>query len=145
MPYQLIWAVPKRVLLTTFSGVISQLELQEFVVQMRDEVPLGTAPVYHISDSLAMQKVQVSLKALSELVKAWSTFSKLKVQIDVNRPSSLNAFMAKFGAQLIHIEAHTVSSLSEAVNMLKRIDANLADAVWNLPVDKSAFTERVDL
>jgi len=58
--------------MTTFSGVISQSELQEFVAQIRTEMPRGIAPIYHISDSLAMGKVQVSMTVLSDLVRAWS-------------------------------------------------------------------------
>ncbi len=140
MPYQMAWIVPRRVLLTTFSGMISGTELQRFIAEIRSEVSKGQAPVYHISNSLAMEKVEVSLKSLGDMIKTVPVFSSLGMQIDVNHARGLNAFLAKFSAQIVRIEAHTVSTVDEAIALLKRVDGTLSEAVWEVPTDELILT-----
>lgn len=133
MPYQIRWIVSQRVLLTTFSGVVTKPELEDYIVQMLTEIPNGKPPLYHVSDSLAMDKVGISLKALTSMVKGLSSFTSLKVQIDINHPRALNTFLASVASQLVKIQSYTVPSLEEAVIMLKRIDSNLELMPWDLP------------
>lgn len=133
MAYRMVWIVPNRVLLTTFEGDITQMELQQFVADIRDRVRNGEAPVYHISNSLDMGKVHLSLKALGDLIKNVSVFAELGAQIDINKPRSLNAFLASLGSQLIRIKSYTVQSLDEAVQVVRRIDPALEDAPWQIP------------
>ena len=141
MPYQMIWIVPNRVLLTTFSGVVSQTELQGFIADIGAEFVKCEPPVYHISNSLEMEHVKFSFKALSEMVKTAKHLSKIKAQIDINYSRALNTFLASLGSQLIHIEAHTVPNLDEAVTLLKRIDGNLSFVPWEIPPELIAKTQ----
>lgn len=133
MPYQMQWIVEKRVILSTFSGIVTKAELLTFMNTISVEVRKGDAPVFHISDSLNLAKVELSLKALLDMVKTVRVFSELGAQIDINRARTVNTFLASAAAKLIRIDAHTVTSLEEAVDLVKRIDHRLAEAEWNLP------------
>ncbi|CAG1011855.1 hypothetical protein ANRL4_04511 [Anaerolineae bacterium] len=133
MAYRMVWIVPNRVLLTTFEGDVTQIELQQFVADIRDRVRSGEAPVYHISNSLNMGKVHLSLKALGDLIKNVSIFAELGAQIDINKPRSLNAFLASVGSQLIRVKSYMVQSLDEAVQVVKRVDPALENALWQMP------------
>ncbi len=139
MPYQVVWIVPQRVILTTFTGVVSAAELQGFVVEIVTKLRDGQPPIYHISNSLAMGKVELSFKAVLELVKSVSQFHGLKVQIDVNHPRAFNTFMASAASQLTRLEAHTVPTLAEAIALLKRIDTSLETANWEMPAVEPAL------
>lgn len=133
MAYRMVWIVPNRVLLTTFEGDVTQIELQQFVADIRDRVRSGEAPVYHISNSLNMGKVHLSLKALGDLIKNVSIFAELGAQIDINKPRSLNAFLASVGSQLIRVKSYMVQSLDEAVQVVKRVDPALDNVLWQMP------------
>ncbi|MBE2194577.1 MAG: hypothetical protein IAE83_10420 [Anaerolinea sp.] len=133
MAYRMVWIVPNRVLLTTFEGDVTQIELQQLVADIRDRVRSGEAPVYHISNSLNMGKVHLSLKALGDLIKNVSIFAELGAQIDINKPRSLNAFLASVGSQLIRVKSYMVQSLDESVQVVKRVDPALENALWQMP------------
>lgn len=138
MPYQMQWIVEKRVILSTFSGIVTRDELLTFINTMLVEVRKGTAPVFHISDSLNLKKVELSLKALLDLVKTFRVFTELGAQIDINRARTVNTFFASAAAKLIRIDAHTVTSLDEAIDLVKRLDHRLGEAVWELPTTNAA-------
>ena len=132
MPYRVQWAVPKRVILTTLWGVISEADLLAFVTEIRAAIAEGQAPIFHISNSLEMQNVSFSIGALSALVRSLPSFTQLGAQIDVNRPRSMNSFLASVGSQLIRLDARTVATMDEAVEVIKRKDLGLIDVPWDL-------------
>ena len=133
MPYQVRWIVPDRVLLTTFSGVLTQAELKAFIAEVVQLITNGQPPVFHISDSLAMERVDVSLGVLTGLVKAVPTLTGLGAQIDINSPRAINTFLANIGSQLLKLRTHTVPTLTLAVEIIKRIAPELDNVSWKLP------------
>ena len=140
MPYRVQWAVPKRVILTTFWGVISEADLLAFVTEIRTAIAEGQAPIFHISNSLGMQNVSISIGALSTLIRSLPSFGKLGAQIDVNRPRTMNSFLAGIGGQLIRVETLTVATLDEAVEIIKRKDLGLNDVAWDLSSPEDTTT-----
>lgn len=138
MPYRMTWIVPKHVLLTTFSGLVTQEELQQFIIDIRNQLHQGTPPLYHISNSLAMEKVGMSLKALTGLVKSVRLFATLELQIDINHRGGINTFFAALAPQMVGIDARTVTSLDDAIALLKKVNPTLADMTWELPAQTSA-------
>lgn len=132
MPYQVRWLVPDRVLLTTFSGVLTQADLKVFIVEVVQLITNGQAPVFHISDSLAMERVDMSLGVLTSLIKAVPTLTGLGAQVDINKPHAINAFLANVGSQLLKIRTYTVPTLATAVEMIKRIAPELDTVRWEL-------------
>lgn len=135
MPYRIEWIVEKRVLLTTFSGKVTKAELCKFIEQIRDEIRSGQPLIYHISDSLDLEKVEISLLALQQLIKSISTFSELSWQIDINYPRALNTMLAAFASQFAGVRTRTMTALDDAVVFLKEIDPTLEIATWTLPAE----------
>ncbi|MFN8531166.1 MAG: hypothetical protein U0670_21390 [Anaerolineae bacterium] len=137
MPYQLGWIVPKRVILTQFSGNISKDELIRYAMQMQREISSGDSPVYHISDSLNLGKVELSLGAVQKLIRTLPSFKALSWQVDINRPG-LNTMLAALGSQFAGVRTRTFATQTEAVAFLKSVDETLERAVWSdtpTPVD----------
>ncbi len=133
MPYRIDWLVPRKVLLSTFNGDISKDELHVFIEEIRACVRSGDKPIYHISNSLAMGRVQVSLKVLTDLVKSFSMIGDIGVQIDINHPRAINTFLANVASQVLKLKTYTVTSLDEAIALLKRIDRDLETVTWTMP------------
>jgi hypothetical protein len=133
MPYRIDWLVPRKVLLSTFNGDISKDELHAFIEDSFAHVRNGDKPIYNISNSLAMGRVQVSLKALTDLVKSVSMIGDIGVQIDINHPRTINTFLANVASQVLKIKTYTVTSLDEAIALLKRIDRDLETVTWTMP------------
>lgn len=133
MAYRIDWLVPRKVLLSTFTGDISKDELHTFIEDIRARIHSGERPIYHISNSLAMGRVQVSLKVLTDLVKSVSMIGEIGIQIDINHPRTMNTFFANVASQIIKLKTYTVGSLDEAVALLKRSDRSLETVTWTMP------------
>ncbi len=146
MPYQLSWVVPNRVILTTFTGVVSKTELQQYIAEITREVHKGEQPLYQITNSLALEKVQMSLKAFGDLIRSVSAFTGLTANIDINKPRAITTFLATVASQFVRVKLQTVPTLAEAIDVLKRIDRSLETLPWALPTqeqtDEPVATER---
>lgn len=129
MAYKIDWLVKERVLLTTFSGVITQPELAGFINDIRTEIPKGRPIVYHISNSLALEKVELSLKTFRTMLGAYQMVKELGWQIDVNT-NALNKMFSNLGAQFARIRTRTYPTLEEAIAFLREIDPSLEKEVW---------------
>lgn len=145
MPHKIIWVVDKRVLLTTFNGVITAEELSRFIADVRAEIKQGTPLVHHISNSLGMEKVQFSLKTLQTLTSAVKMTGELGWQVDINQ-NPMNKFFANLGGQFVRLRTRTFSTLDEAIAFLKDVDETLNAARWdfNAPVIAAFDTQPVD-
>lgn len=115
-------------------GVITRDELQKFIDEIRVEIRSGTPIVYHISNSLALEKVELSLKAFQDLLKTVSLFGELGMQVDINQ-HMLNKMLAGFGGQFVRVRTRTVSTMAEAVTLLKKTDPTLEQLEWKIPSD----------
>lgn len=131
MPYIIRWAVPKHVLITTFKGLITKEELVQFMHDIRVEIQKGEHPICHISNSLAMDKVQLSLPILLNLIKSFPLANKLSWSIDINR-NPTNTMLASLATQFVRVRVRTVKTLEDAVEFLKQSDLALRDATWDI-------------
>ena len=93
----------------------------------------GQTPLYHISNSLQLTKVELSLPALFSVIKSIGTLRELAWQIDVNL-NPTNKILASLSTQLMRIQTRTMPTLYEAVSFLKNVDESLQTATWNIPV-----------
>jgi hypothetical protein len=132
MPYQMSWAVEKRVILTTFSGKLTQTEFEQFIESMSMYVNQGQTPVHHISNSLGLEKVDIPLHKLRLLVKAYGMTTHMGWQVDINN-NSLNKMLVSLSTQFVGIRARTFSTLNEAVTFIKQLDLTLENSEWCLP------------
>ncbi|MDX2075571.1 MAG: hypothetical protein SFZ02_04015 [bacterium] len=132
MTYSMIWAVEKRVILTTFVGNVTKEDLIAYSKDMTAMVKEGEDPLYHISNSLQLTKVELSLPALFNLVKSIGTLRALAWQIDVNL-NPTNKMLASLSTQLMRIQTRTMPNMYEAVTFLKNVDESLGTATWNIP------------
>jgi len=133
--YNTIWAVEKRVLLSTFIGNVTKDDLVGFANTIRELVKQGEHPIYHISNSLQLTKVELSLNALFALVKSVGAISELAWQIDVNL-NPTNKMLAALSSQIIRIRTRTFPSMYDAVTFIKTIDDSLVNVTWNIPEPK---------
>ncbi len=132
MTYHISWAVRKTVLLSTFDGVITREELAQFVAEIRGKVTEANRPCYHISDSLGLTRVELSVRGLKDLVGSLSLFHELAWQVDVNR-NTVNKMLASITTQIVGVRVRTVPTLEEAAIFLKTVNPALANMVWSLP------------
>ena len=131
MTYTISWAVEKRVIVSTFVGDVTKEDLIEYTNQMREWVKEGEQPLYHISNSLELTKVHLSLGALLQLIRSVGVFGHLAWQIDVNL-NPTNKMLAALSSQIMRLRTRTVPSMNDAVNFIKSIDDSLIDAKWNI-------------
>ncbi len=132
MTYNIVWAVEKRVLISTFVGKVTKDDLIGFANTIREMVKQGEHPIYHISNSLQLTKVELSLNALFALVKSVGIITELAWQIDVNL-NPTNKMLAALSSQIIRLRTRTFPSMYDAVTFLKAIDDTLTDVTWNIP------------
>lgn len=132
MTYTIEWAVEKRVIISTFIGDVTKEDLLSYINQMRELVKQGEQPLYHISNSLELTKVHLSLGALLQLVRSMGIFGHLAWQVDVNL-NPTNKMLAALSSQIMRIHSRTVPSMNDAVNFIKSIDTTLANAEWHIP------------
>ncbi|MBE2268894.1 MAG: hypothetical protein IAE80_11730 [Anaerolinea sp.] len=136
MPYQIRWVVPQRVILTTMIGTVTRPELERYIDEIRSEIRKGQKPVYHISNSLMLDKVELSLKAFQELLKSISMFNELGMQVDINN-HALNKMLASFAGQFVKVRTRTVTTPAEAIALLKRTDPTLETVEWSFSEGES--------
>jgi hypothetical protein len=129
MPHQTVWLVEKRVILVTFSGVITAEELAEFVQETEHLIASGIPLVHLITDSLAMERVAFSLGTLRSLALAYQLTGKLGWQIDVNHNPLLKMLVA-IGTQFARVRTRTFKTLADAIQFLKTNDVTLSNAEW---------------
>jgi hypothetical protein len=128
----MIWAVEKRVILTTFVGNVTREDLIAFTKDMSAMVKEGQTPLYHISNSLQLTKVELSLPALFSVIKSIGTLRELAWQIDVNL-NPTNKMLASLSTQLMRIQTRTMPTLYDAVAFVKNVDETLRTATWDIP------------
>ena len=129
MPHEIKWIVEKRVIMTTFTGVVTIPELKEFIEDVQLMIQEGTPLVYHISNSLDMERVQFSLGALQLISRGTKLVGALGWQIDINT-NAVNKMFANFASQFAGIRTRTFPSLDLAIVFLRHSDPSFMDATW---------------
>ncbi|MBC8170452.1 MAG: hypothetical protein H7X77_02230 [Anaerolineae bacterium] len=139
MPYHIDWLVKDRVLLTTFSGVLTLDELIEFIDTIMLEIQQGQPMVHHVSNSLGMERVEFSLKTLQTLTRAKKIVDALGWQIDINR-NPLLKMISGIASQFANARTRTFATADEAISFLKERDQTLADLIWKTELLKTDET-----
>jgi hypothetical protein len=129
MPHTTRWLVDKRVIYVEFEGRITKEELQQFVDEVKALLDEGIPLVHLITNSLDMEKVDISMGTLRTLAGAYNLTGQLGWTVDINNNPILKMF-AGISSQFAGVRQRTVSSLDEAVNFLKENDDTLADSTW---------------
>lgn len=129
MSYHIRWLVEKRVLLSTFSDTLTRAEL---IAYMGDVVSLlrnGIPIVYHVSDTLQLDHVEISLRAFQDLLKSFALFTDLGCQIDITKPNTHMIFTS-VASQFTRIKVKHAASLEEAIAFLKQVAPDLRGLEW---------------
>jgi len=134
MPHKVSWLVADRVLLTQFHGVITSAELGSFMEQVLDMARSGTPMVHHISDSIALERVEFSLATARAMLKGRSLISELGWQIDINR-NPINKMFAGIISQFAGVRTRTFPTMKEAFMFLHNHDTTLASVDWDALLD----------
>lgn len=137
MPYQLSWLIEERVIYAEFQGRITVDELKAFIADVTDYIESGTPLVHLITNSLHMEKVDMSLATLQTLASAYELTDQLGWTIDINRHPILRMF-AGLAVQFANVRQRTVKTIQEAVNFLRTNDDTLRDVVWHLPAEEES-------
>lgn len=131
MPHEIQWLVEKRVILCTFHGTIHAEELEQFIGEVRSAAQTGIPLVHLITDSLDLQKLEISLATLKSLAQAAKMAGELGWIIDINR-NPVNRMFAGLAAQFAGVRFRTVLQRELAVNFLKTNDLSLTELEWNV-------------
>lgn len=134
MPHTTQWIVEKRVLYSVFHGKITAEELHLFINAVRSEIREGTPMVHHISNSLDLERVEMSLATFKNLTGAYKMAGELGWQVDISR-NRLNRMFVSMATQFTNVRSRGVENFDDAVEFLKRVDDTLADATWIVPDD----------
>ncbi|HEX2620935.1 MAG TPA: hypothetical protein VHL11_12330 [Phototrophicaceae bacterium] len=139
MSYYIDWLVKDRVLLTTFSGIITLDEINEFIDSLFMASRNGKPPVHHISNNLGIQGIEFSLKALQTLTMAKQMTYGMGWQIDVNRNTMLE-LVSSIASQSSGARTRTFTTADEAITFLQECDPTLAKLVWRTELIKEDET-----
>lgn len=129
MPYHIRWLVEKRVLLSTFSDTLTRTELIAYMGDVVSQLRNGTPIVYHMSDTLQLNRVEISLRAFQDLLKSFALFTDLGCQIDITKPNA-NGIFTSVASQFTRINVKHAASLEEAIAFLKQVAPDLRDLEW---------------
>lgn len=130
MPHEIQWLVEQRVILCTFHGTIHAEELEQFITEVRSMARTGIPLVHLITDSLDLQKLEISLAAMKNLAQAAKMAGELGWIVDINR-NPINRMFAGLSAQFAGVRFRTFLQRDEGVNFLKTNDHSLAEIEWN--------------
>lgn len=134
MPHTVSWLVDDRVLMTQFQGVITGAELGTFIEEVLTLARTGTPMVHHISDSMALERVEFSLGTARNLLKGRQLVSELGWQIDINR-NPINKMFAGIISQFAGVRTRTVPTMADAFQFLGQNDMTLAHVDWKALLD----------
>jgi len=134
MPHTLSWLVDDRVLMTRFHGVITSGELGTFIEEVLTRARTGTPMVHHISDSVALERVEFSLSTARTLLKGRQLVNELGWQIDINR-NPINKMFAGIISQFAGVRTRTFPTLQEAFRFLSANDTTLSHVDWEALLD----------
>ena len=129
MPHKTRWLVEKRVIYVAFEGRITEAELRQFVGEVETMLDEGVPLVHLMTNSLEMEKVDISLGTLRALAGAYNLTGQLGWTVDINSNPVLKMFSG-ISSQFAGVRQRTVNSLDNAVAFLRENDDTLANAIW---------------
>lgn len=129
MPHTVSWLVDDRVLMTQFQGVITSAELATFIEEVLELARRGTPMVHHISDSVALERVEFSLSTARAVLKGRQLVKELGWQIDINR-NPINKMFAGIISQFAGVRTRTFPTMREAFLFLSKTDPTLSYVDW---------------
>src|SRR5690349_9895180 len=98
MPVQVEWLIPKRVILSTFSGAIRLEDIEGWLAIQMKMVDEGTPIVHHISDSLQIKSIEIRLKTFQTLMKAVNKSEHFGWHLEITT-NPINRMTASFASQ----------------------------------------------
>lgn len=136
MAYQLSWLLENRIIMIAYDGVMTRDDLQNYLVEaaeMRDRAnaALGEGgPLIHtITDARRMTENTLTLK---EALKTLEALRQQRVGWSLYIPATkADQFFAVVGHQVAGVRFRCVTSISEGVDVLKRMDDTLSDFTYS--------------
>src|SRR5688572_8505760 len=124
MPVQIEWLIPKRVIMSRFSGVISLEDIEGWLAILTKMVDEGTPLVHHISDNLQIESIDVSLKTFQVLIKGIKKADHFGWYLSVTT-NPINRMIAALVSQFAGIRVRTYWTFEEALSFLKENDPSI--------------------
>jgi hypothetical protein len=148
MGYRLSWLLENRILIVVYEGVMTKTDLQTYLAEaavMRDHANnvLGEGgPLVHtITDARRLTKNELSLK---EALKTIESLRQQRVGWSIYIPAGkADQFFAVVGHQIAGVRFRCVESVSEGVELLKRMDDTLVDFDYSgdVTLSRNPFTQ----
>lgn len=127
MPYQLDWLVPKRIVLLTYQGTITETELHESDAALCRFYDEGDANAAHIHQICILDgSSKTSLAQLTAL--KWPKHPRNGWMIGIGKTNSIERIIGGFAAQLLKMRFRSADTVEEAVEILYRVDLTLPEA-----------------
>ncbi len=131
MSYKISWLLENRILLISYDGVLSKVDLQTYLAEsmdMRDRANAilteGGPFVHTITDARRMTRTELSL---NEALKTMRIVRNQRVGWTVYIPAKkLDMFFATLGHQFAGVRYRNAESIAEAIAFLKTVDETLA-------------------
>jgi hypothetical protein len=130
MPYHVSWLYATKVVLISFSGVLTANGISDESSITLQMIAEGTAPVHVVVDFLAVDKVALSLLDLKRISAPSETNVGWTIFVGTN---PVVKFFASVIIQILHTRYAFLNTLEDAVSFLQSRDIALRDAV--LPAD----------
>lgn len=125
MPFNTFWIYEPRVTCGHFYGQISIEEIYEANAVAIERIRMGTPPVHVIVNTLEIEKIPTSLRAVQELI-AYTREPNLGWIIYVSN-NRLISFFNSVVSQLSTAKFLTVDTVEEALSTLQKLDSSLPE------------------
>lgn len=124
MPAHISWYQDERIVLARFEGDQSIEDITQVNTTITEMIKTGKPRVHMIVDTSKMGSIPLKLSQLAA-VNAYLREPNLGTIVTIGMDNVLIRFLASMVSQIAHIELKTVSTMDEAVDVLKRLDQTL--------------------
>lgn len=122
MAYEVSWLIDKRLMLISFSGVLTKEDLHAASEAAFLLAESGTAPVHSITDGTHLTSVEIGIDDLRKVMENRSYKSGWSVTVT---PGRMERFLASIANQLFRMKSRHFATMEEAFAFLKDVDATL--------------------
>jgi hypothetical protein len=127
MPFETFWYAEPRITVGRFHGVVTMDELHEANQVAIERIRAGEPPVHVIVDTLAIERVPVSVRAITDLI-AYTREPQLGwiIYIADNR---FIRFLSSVVAQVAGANFHNARTMEDGLDALIRLDPTVAPLI----------------
>lgn len=129
MAYEISWLIDERLILITFTGVLTREDLYAVSEAAFTMAESGTAPVHSITDGTHLTSVEIGIDDLRKIMENRSYKSGWSVTVT---PGRMERFLASIANQLFRMKSRHFATFEEAIAFLKDIDPTLPE-ISDLP------------